>query len=145
MKRRKTVGMTNCMADCELSRVDAAITFDLMLNGLFKAIAEDNLGADPEAPSHNDQRVAPIHSAAASGVSAIVPELIEKGADVNSRQQGGYTALHAATQNRDLKTIRILVENGADCGARNDSGQTPKDFAERENMEEIHAILRACR
>ena len=101
-------------------------------------------GADPDSPSRNAQRVAPIHSAAASGISQLVSELIVKGADVNARQQGGYTALHAAIQNRDLNTIRILVENGADCGAENDSGQTPKDFAQKDNVEEVHRILRSC-
>jgi uncharacterized protein len=102
-------------------------------------------GADANTPSRNGQKVAPIHSAAAAGVSGIVFELIKKGANVNARQQGGYTALHAAIQNRDLETITILIRNGADCESGNDVGQTPRDLASKDDVEEVHNLLRACK
>jgi uncharacterized protein len=102
-------------------------------------------GADPNAPSRNPQMVAPIHSAAAAGQPEIVAELVKRGADVNAKQQRGYTALHAAILNRDLETIRILVTNGADCGSADDRGQTPKDLARKENVEQVTRLLRACR
>ena len=102
-------------------------------------------GADVNSASQNQQKVAPIHSASASGSSEIVAELIGKGADINARQQGGYTALHEAIHAKNLNLIRILVEGGADCGAENDSGQSPKGMLGEEPLEEIRKILRACR
>jgi uncharacterized protein len=101
-------------------------------------------GADPEAPSRNDQRVAPLHSATASGTYQIVCELIKKGADVNAKQQGGYTALHAAIQNKDFDIIKVLIDNGADCYATNDGGVRPIDLIDDEGREIIAGLLKGC-
>jgi len=102
-------------------------------------------GADLEMPSHNDQKVAPIHSATAGGENKILLRLIEKGVDVNIKQQGGYTALHAAIRNKDLDTIRLLIQNGANCYAENDLGQKPIDLMEDGTNASIIGLLRACK
>src|SRR3954471_4999651 len=53
-------------------------------------------GADPAAVARNNMKVQPLHSAAAARQRHIAEMLLHAGASVNARQQGGWTALHAA-------------------------------------------------
>jgi uncharacterized protein len=85
-------------------------------------------GAGVNTPSANAQKVTPLHSAAASGQIGIVRRLLERGADVNARQEGGFTALHAAAQNGDVEMIRLLLAHDADRAALAD-GKTPLGYA----------------
>ncbi|MBC8160103.1 MAG: ankyrin repeat domain-containing protein [Roseiflexaceae bacterium] len=87
------------------------------------------LGASPDIASRNEQRVAPLHSAAAGQHLAIAQLLIDRGADVNVRQQGGFTPLHAAAQNGQVALIELLLDHGADPHATTDAGKTPLDLA----------------
>ena len=86
-------------------------------------------GADVHARSRNALANQPLHAAAAEGSGArrpaVVALLLEHGADVNARQHGGWTALHAAAQSGDMETTRVLVEHGADVNLRNDAGVSP--------------------
>jgi len=58
-----------------------------------------------------------------------VRALLEHGADVNARQEGGWTALHAASQNGDVEMVRLLIAAGADVQARADNQQNALDLA----------------
>ena len=53
----------------------------------------------------------------------------ELGADVNQRDEEGYTPLHNAASRGDLEVIRFLVERGADPTAVSRVGQTTADMA----------------
>ncbi|MCG8469104.1 MAG: ankyrin repeat domain-containing protein [Gemmatimonadetes bacterium] len=53
----------------------------------------------------------------------------ELGADVNQRDDEGYTPLHNAASRGDLEVIRFLVEHGADVTAVSRVGQTTADMA----------------
>lgn len=88
-----------------------------------------NAGADPAAVARNNMKVQPLHSAVAARQRAIAEMLLQAGAPVNSRQQGGWTALHAAAQHGDLETAELLMEYGADPAQANDEGKTPLDLA----------------
>ena len=101
-------------------------------------------GADPNSPSHNDQKVTPLHSAAASNSVRIASALIGGGADVNAKQQGGYTPLHAAVQNGTIEMVQLLIRHGANCMARNDAGRTPREVLNRKNVKEVDMLLAAC-
>lgn len=50
--------------------------------------------------------------AAQVGNIEIIKKLIDKGADVNSKAQGGMSALMCASQNPNPEVMRILIENG---------------------------------
>ena len=47
----------------------------------------------------------------------------------NARQEGGWTALHAAAQNGDREIVELLLAHGADLKARADNNQGALDLA----------------
>ena len=53
----------------------------------------------------------------------------ELGADVNARDNDGYTPLHHAAARGDNEMIQYLVAHGADVTAVARSGQTTADMA----------------
>ena len=94
-------------------------------------------GADPSAAATNAMRVTPLHSATARGDAAMVRKLLERGADPDAKQQGGWTALHNAAAQGNLEVVRLLRSKGADHSARTDDGKTAADLA----AEHGHAAL----
>jgi predicted enzyme related to lactoylglutathione lyase len=94
-------------------------------------------GAPVNAVAHNPTQVQPLHSAVAGNVDEICALLLRHGADVNARQQGGFTPLHAAAQNGKRELVRRLREYGADLRAATEVGKTARDFA----LEKGHAEL----
>lgn len=86
-------------------------------------------GADVNAISRSPMRVQPLHSACAGNDLAICVALIRQGADVNARQQGGFTPLHAAAQHGNDALVSALLAAGADKSARTDTGKTAQDIA----------------
>jgi ankyrin repeat protein len=78
-------------------------------------------GADVNALSTNEHvQTAAIHAAAAAaGDEAMRYELVklvlERGADPNLRQGGGFRAIDAARQNGDARVEELLIEHGAEA------------------------------
>jgi len=70
-------------------------------------------GASPTLRSTNQMANLPIHSAAASRQANIVEALLAAGSPVDDKQQGGYTPMDSAVQNKDQATIDTLVRYGA--------------------------------
>ena len=74
-------------------------------------------GAEINSASRNDQKVMPLHSAAAARDPEtryeIAKLLLEHGADPNARQQDDFTPLMAADQSGDDRLARLLEEYGA--------------------------------
>lgn len=100
-----------------------------------------NQGANLNLAATNPMRVAPIHAAAASRNRRIVEMLVAAGADVNQRQQQGWTALHAAAQNGDEALVAFLLANGADKTARSETNQSPHDMAMLQGHAGVVALL----
>jgi ankyrin repeat protein len=102
-------------------------------------------GANPNAVAHNPMSVTPLHSAAAhyqpDVATQMVAALIEHGADVNAKQEGGFTALHSAAQNGNIGLIRLLLDHRADPQARSQDGKTPRDLAVESKHEEAAKLL----
>ena len=86
-------------------------------------------GADPDAVSRNPMALRPMHSAAASRSLEIVKMLVDRGAEVNTRQHGGWTPLHAAAFSGDLAMAEYLLEHGAEITLSSDDGKTALDIA----------------
>ena len=98
-------------------------------------------GAPINFASRNGLKAAPLQSATAAGYEKIVQMLLEFGADPNVREQGGYTPLHAAAQNRDVVMIHTLIYGGADLTLVGKDGKTPLDIAVATGDQETIALL----
>jgi uncharacterized protein len=86
-------------------------------------------GADPSALSTNENvRVPPLGTAAFVRSVPLARLLLDSGADVNGRGEGGFTALHSAAQNGDEELARLLLERGADPRLAADDGRRPADL-----------------
>jgi len=79
-------------------------------------------------------RLTALHRAAGNGHADIVELLLEKGADVNIRNEGGSTPLHWAARNGHTKVMKILLENGADTFQRGTGCGTPLESAARKGQ-----------
>ncbi|GFP87318.1 26S proteasome non-ATPase regulatory subunit 10 [Phtheirospermum japonicum] len=66
--------------------------------------------------SSDEEGWAPLHSAASSGNLKILEILLNRGADVNLKNDGGRTALHYAASKGRLKIAETLVSHGAKVG-----------------------------
>jgi len=80
-------------------------------------------------------------AAARSRLNEICRMLIERGIDVNAKQEGGFTPLQAAAQNGQLELIDLLLAYGADANVQNDKGETALDIARASNHAEAAKIL----
>jgi uncharacterized protein len=93
------------------------------------------------AVAHNDSQVQPLHSAAAGGHVGICQMLLKAGADVNARQQHGFTPLHAAAQNGSRDLVMLFLNAGADKSAKTYDGRTAQDFALASGQAGLAALL----
>jgi hypothetical protein len=68
----------------------------------------------------------PLHFALAQGLPKVAVALLEAGADPNSRNHTGQTALIVAVHKDYTEVVRALLANGADPNAASSSdGETP--------------------
>src|SRR5258706_5087657 len=100
-------------------------------------------GAKVDAVANNATKVMPLHSAASSRNLAAARLLIEHGAPVNARQQGGWVPIHAAAQNRDADMVDLLLTHSAEAEIANDDGETPAMVAKDKGHTQVAAILEA--
>jgi ankyrin repeat protein len=116
---------------------------------IFDAIKQGDLATvkewikiDPKSVHERDvDGSTPLHWAAISNTNVdVIKCLLERGADINAKNNGGNTPLHwAARKNSNGDVIKCLIENGADINAKNNNGTTPMNAA---NTEEKKNFLR---
>ena len=81
-------------------------------------------------------------AAFSNATPAIVEVLLEAGAEVNSRDEHGFTPLHcAAWSNGNVEVTELLLQSGAAVNAPNSIGATPLHAAAK--MCEFPAVVRA--
>lgn len=71
----------------------------------------------------------------------IVRTLCEKGADVDKKKKGGWTALMWAADIGDAETVKILCEAGADRSLKNDAGDDALGLARKRSRESVAEYL----
>ena len=98
-------------------------------------------GAPVDAVAANPMQVRPLHSAVAGRQTEAVRCLLACGADPDARQQGGWTALHAAAQHGDQAVADLLLACGADPASTNDGGEMPASLAARAGHDPLAARL----
>ncbi|NWV27926.1 RN5A ribonuclease, partial [Origma solitaria] len=90
-----------------------------------------------ESPTHNQEKVSTppgtktaevlnskLNTAVRERDKKAVLELLEQGADVNSKVESGWTPLQAAAQAGEEELVRLLLDRGACVDARKDNGGT---------------------
>jgi uncharacterized protein len=101
-------------------------------------------GAQVNRASNNSQKVMPLHSAAAGQHLAIARALLGAGAEVNARQEGGFTPLMSAAQNAQVEMVRLLLEHGADRAIMSDDGKTALAYAGEVGNPVLLGLLQAA-
>jgi ankyrin repeat protein len=101
-------------------------------------------GAGTGAVSLNGPRNTPLHAGVAGPAALDAARLlVAAGADVNARQNGGYTALHSAAQHGSVPLIDVLLDGGADPDLPTEDGRRAIDFARERGHAEAAAHLAA--
>ena len=85
--------------------------------------------------------VAGLHSAAGSGDSDLLKQLLGMGADVNGAGGQGETPLHIAVSQGRTEAVDLLLEKGASVDATDLAGRTPLHVAAHTGDVEILARL----
>jgi len=98
-------------------------------------------GANPNIPSNNSFKVAPLHSACAISNSSIVELLLAHGADVNAKQIQGVTPLHSAAHHGQTELAKLLIDKGANVNAKMDNGETPLSMANEKGFSETASLI----
>ena len=83
----------------------------------------------------------PIHDAAKSGDNAGVQAELDKGVDVNAKDNTGRTPLHDAANWGRKEIVELLIAKGADVNAKGKYGETPLQFAAFNGDREIAELL----
>jgi ankyrin repeat protein len=104
-----------------------------------------NAGADPNARSKNALNNTPLHACVAISKKVHTAKLLlDKGADVNAVQHGGFTPLHAAAFAGDLPMVHLLLDSGARLDPKTDDGQTALDLAREKKRDTVVKELEAA-
>ena len=82
-----------------------------------------------------------LYKAVSNGYVNSVKVLLDKGADVNAKNNDGWTALMCASEKGYAKIVSMLLKNGADVNAKNNGGWTALMKASQEAYKEIVEIL----
>ena len=67
--------------------------------------------------------------------------LISSGANVNARDQAGWTALHEGAILGETKLVEYLIQKGADVNAKDLGGWTPRRRAWVKSNKDVIAVL----
>jgi len=98
-------------------------------------------GADVHAISHNPMKVLALHSSVAHQHVEISEILIQHGADINAKQQEGFTPLLEAVQNGQLNMVQMLIKHRADVNLAKDDGVSPLALARQLGRVEVTDLL----
>ena len=66
-----------------------------------------------------------LHDAAGNGDTVKVRQLLEKGTDVNAKDDKQWTPLHLAASHGHYEIAKLLIEKGADVNTRGNGEMTP--------------------
>lgn len=95
----------------------------------------------------NETGTTPLMLACSRGYYDIAQRLLDRGADTETQDAAGRTALHYAVQNRMPfyaalyhSTYKVLLENGANAARPDAAGQTPLDAERARGGEELYTM-----
>jgi ankyrin repeat protein len=98
-------------------------------------------GGEVNTAARNPLQVTALHAALAGPEPSIAELLVAAAADVNARQQDGFTPLHETAQTGHVELTRLLLDHGADPTLPNASGLTPADIARQGGHADVLELL----
>lgn len=99
-------------------------------------------GAGVGVASQNNMANTALHGAIAGKRTAIVPLLLDHGADGEATDASGNTALHLAAHEGVPEIVTMLLQRGVRLNARRADGATPLAVALREGRAAVAELLR---
>jgi len=127
------------------------VMFDCPSCGKSMVIEESAIGAVIECVGCQQQVIVPerlpapdneeLLTAAQIGDAALVRELIARAADVQARDNSGWTPLMRAAHAGNLEAAQVLLENGADFQAVSHDGTSALRLAEQAGHFHIMRLL----
>ena len=79
--------------------------------------------------------------AARNGHEAVVKLLLEKGAELETKNTDGRTPLSYAARNGHEAVVELLLEKGAELETKDKDGETPLSYAARNGHEAVVKLL----
>ena len=79
-----------------------------------------------------------LNMAAHHGNMNIVEILLDRGIDINSKDDDGSTALDDAAREGHMNVVEILLDRGIDINSKNNHGSTALHWAARYGLSLIH-------
>ena len=83
-----------------------------------------------------------LFDACKNGNIDLVKKLLSYGADVNAKNNDGWTPLHYASRNGHTEIVKLLLEHGVDVNCKNNNGYTPLHLASEKRHTEIVNLLK---
>ena len=83
----------------------------------------------------------PLNAAAVAQNRRMIRSLLENGADVNGRDDEGFTALMEPAGAGYVNVVEDLVSAGIDINAKNNEGRTALDYAKQYRRSAVEALL----
>ena len=99
-------------------------------------------GANPHVQGYKERF--PLHSAARFEKLEVVQKLIEYDAEIDARDEAGWTPLYLASSGdhfKDGSVLRLLLERGADVNAQAVDGSTPLHWTSAWGAPEVVRLL----
>lgn len=100
-----------------------------------------NHGADLSQPSEDENKMHPIHWAAASGQIGVMRYLLSNGVDANVTDASGCTPLVLAAQDGHAAAVVFLLQNNADPDICDINGDNAIHWAAYKGHVEVVALL----
>src|SRR5205823_2412928 len=75
------------------------------------------------------------------GFKAVVKLLVEKGADLETKDNDGRTPLSWTAGHRNEAVAKLLIEKGAELETKDNDGRTPSSWAAKHGFEAVVKLL----
>ncbi|MGI4791245.1 MAG: ankyrin repeat domain-containing protein [Janthinobacterium lividum] len=104
-------------------------------------LLDTGVEVDAVMVEHEDGETPLMWAAGSSGHLSVAHLLLERGANVNAQNSGGWTALFNAACSNKPEMVTLLLECGADGRLKDEDGDTALDLALKQGHNEIAALL----